>query len=225
MKIAFMRVIALALCVVLIVALMSGCKKDDMFQTDNLNLADTIWEYAGDYYVFYPDGTIRTYNSDGIVYEGYEGAYAVSGDICKMAYGGATYTVTKDGEALVATDEQNETFRFNRAEQLPTPVTEDSEDVPSTESQADAVVVDDPNALDLRNTAWETEGVSYHFYADGSVNADNGTATMLGTYTWDGENGTITIDGATASLVIEEGELCILGEDGYLYTLIAAEAN
>lgn len=223
MKIAFMRAIALVLSVVLIVGMLSGCKKDEMFQTDNLNLADTIWEYAGDYYVFYPDGTIRTYNSDGIVYEGYEGAYAVSGDICKMAYGGASYTVTKDGEALVATDEQNETFRFNRAEHLPTPAAEEQEDTAPVVGQEEAVVVDDPNALDLRNTIWETEGVTYHFYADGSVNADNGTNTMLGTYTWDGENGSITIDGSTASLVIEEGELCILGEDGYLYTLVATE--
>lgn len=222
MKIAIMRTIALVLSVVLIVGMLSGCKKDEMFKTDNLNLADTIWEYEGDYYVFYPDGTIRTYNSNGIVYEDFEGAYAVSGDICKMAYGSATYTVTKEDNELIAVDEQNETYYFTRVEHLPTPVAEDE---PSAESREAAVVVDDPNALDLRNTTWETEGVSYHFYADGSVNADNGTNTMLGTYTWDGENGSITVDGATASLVIEDGELCILGEDGYLYTLVATEAN
>lgn len=220
MKVAFMRAIALVLCVVLTVGLLSGCKKDVIFQKDNLNLADTIWEYAGDYYVFYPDGTIRTYNSEGVVYEGYDGAYVVSGDVCKMAYGGASYTVTKDGEALVATDDQSETFRFNRAEHLPTPVAEEQDTEPSPENQEDAVVVDDPNALDLRNTTWETEGLSYHFYADGSLKADNGTETKLGTYTWDGENGSISIDDATVSLMIEDGELCILGEDGYLYMLV-----
>lgn len=220
MRIAFLRTIALILCVVLTVCMLSGCKKEEMFQEDNLHLADTIWEYAGDYYAFYPDGTIRTYNSEGVVYEGYEGAYVVSGDICKMAYGGATYTVTKDGEALVAVDDQNETFRFNPAEKLPTLQGEPVEEVPEVQEQVVSIDENDANALDIRNTTWETEGLSYHFYADGSVEADNGSSTMLGTYGWDGYHGSLTMDGTTVTLLIDGGALCIQGEDGYLYMLV-----
>lgn len=216
MKKAIKTTLAFVLCIVLTVGLLAGCGNTTK---GNLELSDTIWEYVGDYYVFYPDGSIRTYNPEGVLYEGFEGAYVVEGDVCKMVYGGASYTVTMEEGLLVAANEQDLTFRFNPVDSLPTP-SEDTADEEVVKDPAAAVAVDDPDALDLRNTSWETEGLTYHFYADGSVEADNGTATKMGSYTWDGKTGSITMDEATVPLVIADEQLCIEGADGYLYVLI-----
>lgn len=216
MKKAIKTALAFTLCIVLTIGLLSGCGN---FAKGSLDLSDTIWEYVGDYYVFNPDGSIQTYNADGILYEGFEGAYVVEGNVCKMVYGGAAYTVTMEEGRLIATNEQNLTFRFEPVDSFPT-APEGTSDEEVIEDPAAAVVVDDPNALDLRNTSWETEGLTYEFYADGSVKADNGSATKMGSYTWNGQNGSLTMDEATVPLVIADGQLCIEAEDGYLYVLL-----
>ncbi|MBE6932183.1 MAG: hypothetical protein E7464_02210 [Ruminococcaceae bacterium] len=222
MKKTYKITLILTLCLVLSLSLLSGCAKEKEFPID---LSDTVWNYTGDYYVFNADGTIKTYNADGIEYEDYAGGYAIEDGVCKMVYGSANYTVTYEEEKLVATSEDNMTFRFDRAEAVPTPTEEALAEAEAKAAGAVSgvdVTSEDPNAIDLRDSTWETEGITYHFFADGTLEASNGSANKLGSYTWNGMKGTISLDGATVPLVNESGSIFIEGEDGYLYMLVSS---
>lgn len=222
MKKTYKITLILTLCLVLTLSLLSGCAKEKEFPID---LSDTVWNYTGDYYVFNADGTIKTYNADGIEYEDYAGAYVIENGECKMVYGSANYTVTYEEEKLVATSEDNMTFRFDRADVVPTPSEEALAEAEAKDAGAVTgvdVTSKDPNAIDLRDSTWETEGFTYHFFADGTLEASNGSATKLGSYTWNGVKGSISMDGVTVPLVNESGSLFIEGEDGYLYMLVSS---
>ena len=88
---------------------------------------------------------------------------------------------------------------------------------------ADAGDTLDP--LDIAGTAWEVDGIVYHFFEDGIGSTDNG---YIFSYTWDGSSGVVTAEDESVSLEIiyDEDGFFMEGEDELYYELTyAGEAD
>ncbi len=74
-----------------------------------------------------------------------------------------------------------------------------------------------PQGLALADTVWCYEDTEYLFYADGTLGFSG--ASIQGSYTWDGQNGTVQAQDAEARIFAVSDVLYMEGEDGNAYRL------
>ena len=83
-----------------------------------------------------------------------------------------------------------------------------------------ASVAGDPgdtvDALDIAGTAWEVDGIVYHFFEDGVVATDTG---YILSYIWDGIWGEVSDEDITVEMIYDEDGFFMEGEDETFYPL------
>ena len=74
--------------------------------------------------------------------------------------------------------------------------------------------------LDITETIWTVDGITYYFYDDGSVMVQSDGYIGAGEYDWDGTTGYIHIDGTDIFFAVySDGVLYMEGEDGNQYLM------
>ncbi len=189
----------LPLCLALLLCVFSGCSKTDVEPGPTLDLSGTTWQHGNEFFTFEADGKVLIYDAQGTLRDDVTGTYTWDGRKGEFRYEDILYVLSTDGIRLAGTIDGSVTVHFDQV---------DHPGEISTEG-----------AMNIADTAWNYEGISYIFFDDGTFVGDNGTESISGEYLWNGESGTMTYEELTIGLAAQNNALCMVGENGELYEM------